>query len=162
MAKAKRLVDDAPEDTVFLSLCCDGNLMSDGKLSHVQRRWRIATFHISADPDFALPDWPDGTPRWTELRNEYISMDRTVSRLDTGSTRTALVNDRPVTTAERKANPAIFEAGSRSRYKLQCRTCGISREFRDAGFDRLLTQIHALVGSREFPLSSLPAKLPSA
>jgi hypothetical protein len=145
---------DVPDGIPYVSVYCSGRAGPGGVPGHQDRPWRIASFY----PDDELPPWPDGSTRWSEVIHNYWAADRKVIVLNTAPTRVGMVGNRVVTQDEWQANPAVFDQGSRSRYKLACGTCGLALAAREkkleSSLDRLLGH-----GINEVSLAALAAMI---
>ena len=160
MAKRKTQYSDVPDDAIFVSIYCAGAADTAGRPSHGDRPWRIATFF----PDGEAPQWPNGDLRWSEVFHQYWTADGQVINLGTKSRRVSLVreadglNDRVVARDEYRANPAVFDNGSRSRVNFKCGNCSLPLAIRSEKLDPFLNEFASL-GLREVPLVALAARL---
>ena len=157
MAKRKLSYSDVPEGTPYVSVYCAGRAGPGGVPSHQDRIWRIATLY----PDTDAPRWPDGATRWTEVIHQYWTADREVIVLNTAPTRVSLIGDRVVTRDEWRANPAVFDQGSRSKYRLPCGICSIAISVQAETLEPKLRTLLE-IGVNEVSLVALAAKLAPA
>ena len=150
MARKKIAYSARPASELFVSVYCTGHA-TDGGPSHQTEPWRIATF--VPDPD--LPPWTDGTPRWSETVGTYTTADRAVLTFDTAGTTDRLAGDALVTRADFRADPLALDRGnSRSRSRLDCRTCGLSLRVKAENRDPALWRL-AAAGVSEISLVDL-------
>lgn len=139
--KPPRTPYGSSDDGIRLSVQCIAE-------SHAERPWLVASFYLE-------PKAPEAA-RWASDKN-YWREGVHVAKLPS-TTYTALVGDRVVSNDEYKADPLVFDNGSRSRYSFRCPICGLSIARRSEvvleTFDRL-----ANAGVSEISLESLAAIL---
>ena len=138
---APRVPYDLEPGSVWISIQCTAE-------SHSERPWLIASFYFDSDaPQEA---------RWMSSRDYWRDGQHVAKLPETAGAR--LVNDQVITAAQYKADPLVFDNGSRSRYSFKCEVCGLSIARRaDVVFDRF--DKLASAGVSEISLEHLAAIL---
>jgi hypothetical protein len=147
----------ADPDAVYVSIYCTGDVVANdaGEVEHSHEAdpWLIRSFVWGPEDD----DNPAGAWRWHEDPFRYWRDQTSGVRLS-GRARASLVGDRHVSQAEWKADPLVFDAGSRTRYRFECQTCGLTVERKAPIVYDVLTVL-AKAGQREVSLRFLKRAL---
>lgn len=139
-------------DAVYVSIYCAGNVVRNDagevEQSHQDEPWLIASFRWTPeDLDNLAGAW-----FWSEELDYW--RDHTPAFRLAGRSARRLVGDRHVSQADYRADPLVFDGGSRTRYRFECRTCGLTIERKaptvEAAFQKL-----AVAGVLEVSLRAL-------
>ena len=141
----RRIRYSTEPDAVYVSIYC-------AEPSHADSEWLLRSFVWVPEDD----EKPAGAWHWEESHNYW--RDQTPDVRLTGRTRASLVGDRHVSQAEWKANPFVFDAGSRTRYRFHCETCGLT-VVRKAPVVYEVLAVLASAGQREVSLRVLKRAL---